>query len=264
MRRPNGPTTIRRRCGERMTKAATGKGVDDSVAIKQRPSGVAPSAPSYRCPVGRCVARSGARGRLGGRRRGRRPCRRGPWPVGDAVGRGTDGSAVPRRGPGRAGGCRGGWPGSGGQRAGCRSRRPGDGASCPSGHGRSDSGRSRHPLFAATAALSNAPRDQSMALARLSRSSSTWCSVPQTPACCQSRSRRQQVMPDPQPSHGAASPRGCRTSARTGLIAERSRVSATRSDTRGRPPFGRGGGGGSRGASSAPSASGTSGLAMLV
>ena len=34
----------------------------------------------------------------------------------------------------------------------------------------------------------------------------SWRFAP-TPACCQSRSRRQQVIPDPHPSPGAASPR---------------------------------------------------------
>ena len=52
------------------------------------------------------------------------------------------------------------------------------------------------PLLAATAALSSEHRPQSMALALPSRSSSTRCRRSHTPATCQSRRRRQQVMPD--------------------------------------------------------------------
>jgi hypothetical protein len=55
------------------------------------------------------------------------------------------------------------------------------------------------PLLAATDALSRAARLKSMALRRPRRSRSTRWSLDQTPACCQSRKRRQQVMPDPQP-----------------------------------------------------------------
>ena len=55
------------------------------------------------------------------------------------------------------------------------------------------------PLFAGTLATSGEHRRQSIALARPSRSSRTRCSRAQTPACCQSRTRRQQVMPEPQP-----------------------------------------------------------------
>jgi hypothetical protein len=55
------------------------------------------------------------------------------------------------------------------------------------------------PFFAANDALSTAARLQSMAFALPRRSSSTRCSRAQTPAACQSRKRRQQVMPEPQP-----------------------------------------------------------------
>lgn len=113
------------------------------------------------------------------------------------------------------------------------------------------------PLLAATAALSKAQRDQSMAFARPSRSSRIRCSLAQTPALCQSRSRRQQVMPDPQPISLGSISQGM-----PDLSTNRMPVSAARSGTRGRPPLGRGGGGGSRGASSAHSALGMSGLAM--
>lgn len=113
------------------------------------------------------------------------------------------------------------------------------------------------PLFAATAALSKAQRDQSMALARPSRSSSTWCSLSQIPTRCQSRSRRQQVIPQPQPIS-----RGSISQGMPDLSTNRIPVSTARSETGGRPPLGRGRGGGSRGAISAHSVSGTSGLAM--
>jgi hypothetical protein len=113
------------------------------------------------------------------------------------------------------------------------------------------------PLLAATAALSSAQRDQSMAFARPSRSSRTRCSWTQTPAICQSRSRRQQVMPDPQPISLGSISQGI-----PDFSTNRMPVSAARSRTGGRPPFGRGRHGGKRGASSAHSASGTSGLTM--
>ena len=65
------------------------------------------------------------------------------------------------------------------------------------------------PLLAATLALSSEARDQSSCPAPCRRSSSAWCSAAHTPACCQSRKRRQQLMPEPQPiscsrcSHGS-------------------------------------------------------------
>ncbi len=51
------------------------------------------------------------------------------------------------------------------------------------------------PLLAATEALSRAARWKSMALRRPRRSRSTRWSFSQTPACCQSRKRRQQSLP---------------------------------------------------------------------
>jgi hypothetical protein len=53
------------------------------------------------------------------------------------------------------------------------------------------------PLLAGNEALSSEQRDQSIAFARPSRSSSARCSRPKTPAACQSRNLRQQVMPEP-------------------------------------------------------------------
>jgi hypothetical protein len=55
------------------------------------------------------------------------------------------------------------------------------------------------PLLAATLVLSKLARDQSIRLASPSPSSKIWWSLQQTPASCQSRSRRQQVTPLPQP-----------------------------------------------------------------
>ena len=57
----------------------------------------------------------------------------------------------------------------------------------------------RAPLLAATDALSRAARLKSIALRRPSRSRSTRWRRSQTPVLCQSRKRRQQVIPEPQP-----------------------------------------------------------------
>jgi hypothetical protein len=63
------------------------------------------------------------------------------------------------------------------------------------------------PRRARTLTLSMAARDQSTWPSSPSQSSSRWCSCSHTPACCQSRSRRQQVTPLPQPSSLAGSSR---------------------------------------------------------
>jgi hypothetical protein len=55
------------------------------------------------------------------------------------------------------------------------------------------------PPLAGTNRLSRHARDQSIWSARPRRSRSAWCSRSHTPAWCQSRSRRQQVTPLPQP-----------------------------------------------------------------
>ena len=98
------------------------------------------------------------------------------------------------------------------------------------------------PLLAARDALSMQARLQSIRLAARSRRSNSRCNPSQTPASCQSRRRRQQVMPDRHPiSSGSISH----------WIPVRSTnripVSAARSDTRGLPPRGRGGTTGSSG-----------------
>ena len=64
------------------------------------------------------------------------------------------------------------------------------------------------PFFAAAAALSTQARSQSIWSAWPRRSNRTRSSRSQTPSACQSRSRRQQVMPAPQPSSGGGCSRG--------------------------------------------------------
>jgi hypothetical protein len=113
------------------------------------------------------------------------------------------------------------------------------------------------PLFAGTLALSSAARLQSIALAVPNRSRRTWCSLSHTPAACQSRRRRQQVMPEPQPIS-----RGSISHGMPLLRTNRIPVSAARSSTGGRPPLGRGGRAGSNGATAAHSSSLTRGFAM--
>ena len=98
------------------------------------------------------------------------------------------------------------------------------------------------PLFAATDALSMQAQLQSMRSASCRRLSSSRCNRSHRPACCQSRSRRQQVTPEPHPnSSGSIShPIPVRS---TNKIP----VRAARAGTRGRPPFGFGRSGGSNG-----------------
>jgi len=62
------------------------------------------------------------------------------------------------------------------------------------------------PVTALSIALSTSARDQSMRSAACNLESGSRCKSCQTPACYQSRSRRQQVMPQPQPiSRGRSS-----------------------------------------------------------
>ena len=111
------------------------------------------------------------------------------------------------------------------------------------------------PLLAGMLAESRrgpAPVDRS---ASPRRSSSTWCSRSHTPASCQSRSRRQQVMPEPQPISWGSISQGMPV-----FSTKMMPVRAARSGTRGRPPLGLGGSGGSSGATRAHNSSLTSGL----
>ena len=117
--------------------------------------------------------------------------------------------------------------------------------------------RRRAPLLAAIEALSRDARLKSMPFWRPSRSRSACCRRSHTPALCQSRKRRQQVIPEPQPISRGSNSHG---------VPERSTnripVSAARSEVRGRPPFGLARSGGSSGAISAHRPSGRSGLAI--
>ena len=115
------------------------------------------------------------------------------------------------------------------------------------------------PLMDGTLALSKQARLQSMAPARPRRSSSTRWSRSQTPASCQSRNLRQQVMPEPQPISWGSISQG-----RSDLSTNRMPVSAARSGTRGRPPFGLGRSVGSSGSTTAHRSSERRGLAMPV
>jgi hypothetical protein len=110
------------------------------------------------------------------------------------------------------------------------------------------------PLLAATDALSKLARLQSRCPASERRSSSTRWSPTQTPASCQSRKRRQQVMPEQPSSRGNIS---------QGMPDRRMKMmpaSAARSSHRGRPSLGLGGSGGKIGATAAQRSSETGGL----
>ena len=114
------------------------------------------------------------------------------------------------------------------------------------------------PLLAREDEESTAARDQSIAPAACIRASSTSCTRSHTPAACQSRSRRQQVMPQPQPISLGSISQGMPL-----LSTNRTPVSAGRLSTGGRPPFGPGrGGSGSSGSITAQSSSGRSACAM--
>ena len=113
------------------------------------------------------------------------------------------------------------------------------------------------PFLAGTVALSRHARSQSISPAILRRLRRTRWSLSQTPAACQSRNLRQQVIPLPQPismgkySHG-----------RPVRSTNNMPVRAALSDTLGRPPLGLGGSGGSNGSIISQSSSGKIGLAM--
>ena len=113
------------------------------------------------------------------------------------------------------------------------------------------------PLFAASDALSRHARLKSSLSAARNRGSSSWCRRSQTPASCQSRRRRQHVMPDPHPISSASISHWMAV-----FKTNRIPVSAARSGTRGLPPRGRGGTTGSRGSMIDQSASGTRAEAM--
>jgi hypothetical protein len=108
------------------------------------------------------------------------------------------------------------------------------------------------PLLARTLKESRLARLQLMAASSPSQLSSLSCSRCQTPASCQSRKRRQQVVPLPQPSSFGSSRHGQPVLSTNTMPAR-----AARSGRRGRPPFGFGGSCGSRGSIASQRASGT-------
>jgi len=117
----------------------------------------------------------------------------------------------------------------------------------------------RPPKSARTEQLSIAETDQSIASA-MPNSSSRACHIfCQTPAVCQSRSRRQQVMPLPQPISRGRYSQGVPV-----LRTNRIPVRQARSVTLGRPPLGLGGSGGICRLIRCHSSSVSSGLAMIM
>jgi hypothetical protein len=113
------------------------------------------------------------------------------------------------------------------------------------------------PFLAAMLAESTEARDQSILPASPNLSSSTWWSCSHTPARCQSRRRRQQVIPLPQPISGGNNSQG-----KPALSTNMMPVRAARLGIRGRPPFGLSGSGGSSGAITSHNSSVRIGLAM--
>ena len=115
------------------------------------------------------------------------------------------------------------------------------------------------PLFARTLTLSTLARDQSIAASSPSKLSSLVCNRSQTPASCQSRSRRQHVVPLPQPSSFGRSRQGQPVRS-TKMMPPR----AARFGTRGRPPFSFGRSVGKRGSRASHRSSGTKDEAFMV
>ncbi len=113
------------------------------------------------------------------------------------------------------------------------------------------------PLFAGMLALSRHARLQSIWSAAPSRSSRAWWRRSHTPAACQSRRRRQQVIPDPQPSSCGSISQGMPLRSTKTMP-----VKQARSASRGRPPLGLGDSGGKSGSIISQSSSETNGLLM--
>jgi hypothetical protein len=115
------------------------------------------------------------------------------------------------------------------------------------------------PLLARTLKLSALARDQSMAASSPSQFKSRSCSFCQTPASCQSRSRRQQVVPLPHPSSFGNKRHGQPVRS-TKTMPPR----AARSGTRGRPPLSFGGSFGNRDSTASHKSSGTRDEAFMA
>ena len=108
-------------------------------------------------------------------------------------------------------------------------------------------------FFAGTRKESSEARDQSSRPAPSNFSSKTRCSRSHTPACCQSRSRRQQDTPLPQPISCGSSFHGMPV-----LSTKRIPMRAARLLMEGRPSLGRGRRGGRMGSTNSQSESGSS------
>ena len=117
--------------------------------------------------------------------------------------------------------------------------------------------RFRPPKTARTEAESTTAREKSTLSFSRRRLSRMRCISSQTPAFCQSRSRRQQVMPEPQPISFGRDCQGMPV-----LSTKMMPVKALRSSTGGLPPLGRGGRWGMTGSMSFHNCSSISGLAM--
>jgi hypothetical protein len=113
------------------------------------------------------------------------------------------------------------------------------------------------PPGAATVPESSEARDQSIWSAAPSRSSRTRWRSSHTPAACQSRKRRQQVIPLPLPISWGSISHGIPV-----LSTKRIPVNAARFPMRGRPPFGLGDSGGKSGSIMAHSSLDTSCFAI--
>jgi len=101
------------------------------------------------------------------------------------------------------------------------------------------------PKTTRTEQLSTTARDQSIWPSRESHSSNAKWIKSQIPSCCQSRNRRQQVMPEPQPSAFGSTPQGMPLRSTKIMPARQARYVR-----RGRPPCGLGDGFGRRGSKS--------------
>jgi hypothetical protein len=113
------------------------------------------------------------------------------------------------------------------------------------------------PLFAGTVDESMEARDQSRVPASPSLLSKAWCIECHTPASCQSRNLRQQVMPLPQPISWGSISHGIPV-----LSTKMTPVSAARLERRGRPPFGLAGSEGKSASITSHSSSESSGFAI--
>jgi len=119
----------------------------------------------------------------------------------------------------------------------------------------------RPPKTARTEALSTTAREKSIWPTPRSRASKARCTSSHTPASCQSRSRRQQVMPEPQPISWGKSSHGIPV-----FNTKRIPVRTWRSSSGLRPGYRnrRGAGGGRNGAMNSHNSSSKIGLAMKV